>query len=151
MRQRRMSLRAQCATKAEIGCASRRAAQVEAPAVPKRVRQRVAGPWRIADSKNDPNLRMVEGKVSTDPFIKALGGAGVPEKEAYRILTAMKGVRDFDKCNKSDRFTALLERGSSRLKAFEYAVNPEEIYQAREGDDGLLKGSKLDLKVERNQ
>ncbi|HEY0468905.1 MAG TPA: hypothetical protein VGC79_32155, partial [Polyangiaceae bacterium] len=122
-----------------------------APSVPKRARQRVPGPWRIADSKSDPNLRTVEGKVSTDPFIKALAAAGVPEKEAYRVLTAMKGVRDFDKCNKSDRFTALLERGSSRLKAFEYLVGPEEIYQAREGDDALLKGSKLDLKVERNQ
>ena len=132
--------------------ASVSAAPIEAaPAIPKRVRQKVPGPWRIADSKGDPNLRTVEGKISTDPFIKALGGAGVPEKEAYRVLTAMKGVRDFDKCNKSDRFTALLERGSSRLKAFEYTVTPEEIYQAREGDDALLKGSKLDLKVERNQ
>jgi murein DD-endopeptidase MepM/ murein hydrolase activator NlpD len=128
------------------------AAAIEAaPPIPKRARQKVPGPWRIADSKGDPNLRMVSGTISTDSFIKALGGAGVPEKEAYRVLTAMKGVRDFDKCNKSDRFTALLERGSSRLKAFEYAVSPEEIYQAREGDDGLLKGSKLDLKVERNQ
>ena len=132
--------------------ASVSAAPIEAaPAVPKRVRQKVPGPWRIADSKGDSNLRTVDGKISTDPFIKALGGAGVPEKEAYRVLTAMKGVRDFDKCNKSDRFTALLERGSSRLKAFEYTVTPEEVYQAREGDDGLLKGSKLDLKVERNQ
>ena len=119
--------------------------------VPKRARQKLIGPWRIADGKGDPKLRVVEGKISTDPFIKALSGAGVPEKEAYRVLTAMKGVRDFDKCNKADRFTALLERGSSRLKAFEYSVGPEEIYQAREGDDGLLKGSKLDLKVERNQ
>ncbi|HYP74882.1 MAG TPA: M23 family metallopeptidase [Polyangiaceae bacterium] len=127
------------------------AALETAPAVPKRARQKVPGPWRIADTKGDPNLRVVEGKISTDPFIKALGGAGVPEKEAYRVLTSMKGVRDFDKCNKADRFTALLERGSSRLKAFEYTVSPEEIYQAREGDDGLLKGSKLDLKVERNQ
>ncbi|MEI9941220.1 MAG: peptidoglycan DD-metalloendopeptidase family protein [Pseudomonadota bacterium] len=122
-----------------------------APPVQKRARQKLPSPWRIADSKGDPNLRTVEGKVSTDPFIKALSAAGIPEKEAYRVLTAMKGVRDFDKCNKSDRFTALLERGSSRLKAFEYAVGPEEIYQAREADDGLLKGSKLDLKVERNQ
>jgi murein DD-endopeptidase MepM/ murein hydrolase activator NlpD len=122
-----------------------------APPVPKRVRQKLASPWRIADSKGDPNLRIASGTVSTDPFIKALSGAGVPEKEAYRVLTAMKGVRDFDKCNKSDRFTALLERSAPRLKAFEYAVSPEEIYQAREGDDGLLKGSKLDLKVERNQ
>ena len=120
-------------------------------AIPKRLREKVAGPWRIADAKGDPNLRTVEGKVSTDPFIKALSSAGVPEKEAYRVLLAMKGVRDFDKCNKSDRFSALLERGSSRLKAFEYSVTPEEVYQAREGDDGLLKGSKLDLKVQRNQ
>jgi len=128
------------------------AAPIEAaPPVPKRARQKLPGPWRIADSKGDPNLRTTSGTVSTDPFIKALNGAGVPEKEAYRVMTAMKGVRDFDKCNKSDRFSALLERGSSRLKAFEYAVGPEEIYQAREGDDGLLKGSKLDLKVQRNQ
>jgi len=128
------------------------AAPIEAaPPVQKRARQKVPGPWRIADSKDDPKLRVAEGKVSTDPFIKALGGVGVPEKEAYRVILAMKGVRDFDKCNKSDRFTVLLERGSSRLKAFEYAVGPEEIYQAREGDDGLLKGSKLDLKVGRNQ
>ena len=124
---------------------------MEPAAVPKRARQKLPGPWRIADSKGDPNLNVVEGKVSTDPFIKALAAAGVPEKEAYRVITAMKGVRDFDKCNKADRFTALLERGSSRLKAFEYSVGPEEIYQAREGDDGFLKGSKLDLKVARNQ
>ena len=128
-----------------------RAIETPPPVVPKRARQKLPGPWRIADSKGDPNLRVVEGKISTDPFIKALGSAGVPEKEAYRVLTAMKGVRDFDKCNKADRFSALLERGSSRLKAFEYTVGPEEIYQAREGDDGFLKGSKLDLKVVRNQ
>ena len=123
----------------------------EAPPVPKRVRQKVAGPWRIADAKGDPKLRVVDGKVGTDSFIKALTGAGVEEREAYRVITSMKGVRDFDKCNKSDRFSALIERSSSKLKAFEYSVGVEEIYQAREGDDGLLKGSKLDLKIERNQ
>ncbi|MET0793783.1 MAG: peptidoglycan DD-metalloendopeptidase family protein [Polyangiaceae bacterium] len=130
------------------------AALIEAPAPPpvqKRARQKVAGPWRIADTKGDPKLRVIEGKVGSDPFIKAMTGAGVPEKEAYRVLTAMKGVRDFDKCGKADRFTALIDRASSRMKAFEYTVGPEEVYQAREGDDGLLKGLKLDLKVERNQ
>jgi murein DD-endopeptidase MepM/ murein hydrolase activator NlpD len=121
------------------------------PPVQKRARQKVPGPWRIADVKGDPKLRVIEGKVGTDPFIKAMTDAGVQEKEAYRVLTAMKGVRDFDKCGKSDRFAALIDRGSSRLKAFEYTVGPEEIYQAREGDDSLLKGLKLDLKVERNQ
>jgi murein DD-endopeptidase MepM/ murein hydrolase activator NlpD len=124
---------------------------VEAPPVPKRVRQKLPAPWRIADVKGDPKTRIIDGKVGTDPFIKALTGAGVEEKEAYRLLTAMKGVRDFDKCGKADRFSALIERGTSRLKAFEYTVGPEEIYQAREADDGLLKGTKLDLKVEHNQ
>ncbi|MES1175719.1 MAG: peptidoglycan DD-metalloendopeptidase family protein [Myxococcales bacterium] len=127
------------------------AVEVAPKAIPKRARQKVPGPWRIADLKGDPKLRSIEGKVGTDPFIKAMTDAGVQEKEAYRVLTAMKGVRDFDKCGKSDRFAALIDRGSSRLKAFEYTVGPEEIYQAREGDDGLLKGTKLDLKVERNQ
>ena len=122
-----------------------------APPVQKRARTKVPGPWRLSDAKGDPKLRFIDGKVGTDPFIKALTAAGLQEKEAYRILTAMKGVRDFDKCGKADRFSALIERGTSRLKAFEYAVGPEEIYQAREGDDGLLKGTKLDLKVERNQ
>ncbi len=122
-----------------------------APAIPKRVRQKVPGPWRIADVKGDPKLRVIEGKVGTDPFIKALTDAGVEQKEAFRVIAAMKGVRDFDKCGKADRFTALIERASSRLKAFEYTVGPEEIYQAREGDDGRLVGAKLDLKVEHNQ
>jgi len=62
-----------------------------------------------------------------------------------RIATAIKSGLS------SDRFQALLERGTNKLYALEYLSAPEEIYQAREGDDGLLKGSKLDLKVERNQ
>jgi len=125
---------------------------VEAPPpVPKRARQKVPGPWRIADAKGDPKTRIIEGKIGTDAFIKALTGAGLEEREAYRLITAMKGVRSFDKCAKSDHFTALVERSTKRVKAFEYAVGPEEIYQAREGDDNLLRGTKLDLKVEHNQ
>jgi murein DD-endopeptidase MepM/ murein hydrolase activator NlpD len=43
---------------------------------------------------------------------------------------------------------ALLDRKSQRLKAFEFVSGPEEVYQAREGEDGLLTATKLDLKVE---
>ncbi|MEO8905483.1 MAG: M23 family metallopeptidase [Polyangiaceae bacterium] len=127
------------------------AAPVEAPPTPKRVRQKLPGPWRITDSKGDSKLRIVEGKVGTDPFIKALTDTGVEQKEAFRVIAAMKGVRDLDKCAKSDKFSALIERSSTRLKAFEYTVGPEEIYQAREGDDGRLTGARLDLKVSHNQ
>jgi murein DD-endopeptidase MepM/ murein hydrolase activator NlpD len=127
------------------------AAEPEAPAVPKRQRARIPGPWRIADAKNDSRLRVIEGSVRGAPFLRAVQDAGVPKKEAYRILTAFKGLRDFDKPNRSDVFIALLDRSSSRLKAFEYVVGKEEIYQAKEGADGLLAAQRLDLKVERAQ
>jgi hypothetical protein len=121
------------------------------PTKPKRARTKLPGPWRISDAKGDARLKIVEDRVGTDPFLKALQRAGVELREAYRVITSMKGVRDFDKCKASDRFVVLIERGSSKVKAFEYIANPEEVYQSREGEDSLLKGSKLDLKVERNQ
>lgn len=119
--------------------------------VPKRARARVPGPFRIADRKGDPKFSIVTGKISTDPFLRAVKDAGVPIAEAYRLPIAFKGTRDFNHCAKTDTFVALLERATKRIKAFEYIVSPEEVYQAMEGPDGLLKGSKLDLKVERHE
>ena len=43
----------------------------------------------------------------------------------------------------------MLDRQTQRLKAFEFIVGPEEVYQAREGAGGLLAATKLDLKMER--
>jgi murein DD-endopeptidase MepM/ murein hydrolase activator NlpD len=125
-------------------------ASVEPP-TPKRERARIAGPWRISDAKKDPALKIIEGKVGHAPFLRAVQDAGLPKKEAYRVLTAFKGVRDFEKPSRTDSFVALIERGSSRLRAFEYVVSKEEIFQARAGADGLLVGKRLDLKVERSQ
>lgn len=121
------------------------------PARPKRVREKLPGPWRIEDAKGEARMRILEGQVKTDAFLVALDKVGVEQRERYRILTSLKGVRDFDRCKKSDRFRVLLEHGSPRVKAFEYIVGPAEVYQSREGADGLLKGSKLDLKVTHNQ
>ena len=124
----------------------------EAPEVPKpkRARTRVPGPWRVADAK-EPGSRLIEGKIGTSSFLKALEGAGIPLKEAYRVIASMKGVRNFDRCASSDRFFALLDRASSKLRAFEYQVSPEEVYQSREDASGLLRGAKLDLKIEKAQ
>jgi murein DD-endopeptidase MepM/ murein hydrolase activator NlpD len=58
---------------------------------------------------------------------------------------------DLDKCDRRDRFVALIHRAEGRVKAFEYLVSKEEVYQAREGADGLLHAIKLDLKVARSQ
>lgn len=118
-------------------------------AKPKRVK--VPGPWRIADAKEDPSLRVIEGKIGLSPFLKAVQDAGLEKAQAYRALTALKDLKNLDRCDKNDTFVALVERSSKRLRAFEYVVSKEEIYQAREGTSGLLSGKKLDLKVERNQ
>lgn len=117
---------------------------------PKRARQKVPGPWRIADARNDAKYRFIEGKVGTDSFLKALESAGAPEAQGYRVLAALRGVVDLNKCKKSDRFQALLERGTNKLYALEYLSGAEDIYQAKE-IDGRLTGGKLDLKLERAQ
>jgi len=117
----------------------------------KRERQRLPGPWRVSEGAHTPGLKLIEGKVGTDAFLKAVQAAGVPLKETYRIVTAFQGLKSFDRCGKSDRFAALLDTNSARLKAFEYQVSGEEVYQAREGQSGLLEASKLDLKIERTQ
>jgi len=117
----------------------------------KRERQRLPGPWRVSEGAHTPGLKLIEGKVGTDAFLKAVQAAGVPLKETYRIVTAFQGMKSFDHCAKTDRFAALLDAKTERLKAFEYLVSGEEVYQAREGQSGLLEASKLDLKVERTQ
>jgi murein DD-endopeptidase MepM/ murein hydrolase activator NlpD len=118
---------------------------------PKRVRQRVPGPWRVSEGAHTPDLRYIEGKVGTDAFLNAVQAAGVPLKETYRIVTAFQGLKTFDHCAKTDRFAALVDVKTERLKAFEYQVSGEEVYQAREGQSGLLEASKLDLKIEHTQ
>ncbi len=123
----------------------------EEPPVKKRERKRLPGPWRVRDAENDSGVRIVKGTIGRDPFLKAVEKAGLPTREAYRALTALKGLRDFDNCGRNDQFMAVLDRSSRRLKAFEYIVTPEEVYQAREQADGLLRGAKLDLKVERQR
>jgi murein DD-endopeptidase MepM/ murein hydrolase activator NlpD len=117
----------------------------------KRQRVKQPGPWRIADAKSDPAARVIEGKVGTNPFLKAVEDAGIAKKEAYRAFNALKDLKNLDKCSRTDTFYALLDRGSGRLRAFEYVVNKEEVYQAREGQNGELTATRLDFKVERRQ
>ena len=116
----------------------------------RRQRQKIPGPWRLSDAKGDGKYRFIEGKVGSDSFLKALETAGAPEAQGYRVLAAMRGVIDLDKCKKTDRFQALLERGTNKLFALEYLAGTEDVYQAKE-IDGRLTGSKLDLKIERGQ
>jgi murein DD-endopeptidase MepM/ murein hydrolase activator NlpD len=112
-------------------------------------RQRLPGPWRIELAK--PGQRIVRGRIGKEPFLKAVADAGIATAQVYRVFTALKTERNLDRCKSSDEFVALLDSAGGRVLAFEYIVSKEEVYQAREDNDGLLKGKALDLKVERRR
>lgn len=132
-------------------------AEPETPAAPVAAevkppeRVKLPGPWRVSDDKSKPGMQIIQGEIGREPFLKAIQDAGLEKSQAYRALTALKELRDLEKCNRTDRFIALVERGSKRLKGFEYEVSKEEVYQAKEDSAGLLRASKLDLKVDRGQ
>lgn len=118
------------------------------PESKKRQRVPIPGPWRVTDLEKDPSVTVATGGMERKTLMEVLGDKGVPKAQVYRILKAFDGQRKFDKSGKRDKFTVALERGSQRVKAFEYEISPSEIYQTREGNDGLLSpGQRLDLKI----
>ncbi len=121
------------------------------PAAKKRQRQKVPGPWRVLDDKDKPGLRVIRGTVGREAFLRVVQDKGIQKGQAYRLLKAFDGVLDLDKPKRSDEFIALVERGSGRLKAFEYVRTKEEVYQAKENDQGYLRGQRLDLKIAHEQ
>jgi murein DD-endopeptidase MepM/ murein hydrolase activator NlpD len=125
------------------------AAQTAAPAP--EARQKIPAPWRIADERGKPEARIITGRIGKNAFLKAIQDAGVDKSQAYRAYNALKSTVDLNRCKASDEFIALIERGSGKLRAFEYVVSKEEVFQAAPGPDGALVGQKLDLKVGRNQ
>jgi murein DD-endopeptidase MepM/ murein hydrolase activator NlpD len=121
------------------------------PEVKKTARQKVPGPWRISDDAAKPGHRVLSGKIGKAAFLRAIQDAGLPKGEAYRVYTALKGLKDLDHCKSTDTFEALVTGNEKTLVAFEYGVNKEEVYQAKANQEGRLEGSKLDLQVIRNQ
>lgn len=121
------------------------------PEVARPVRQKVAGPWRIADDATKPGMRKVGGEIGKEPFLKRVEQAGLTKSDAYAAYGALKDILNLDRCGPKDRFTALIDRGTKSLVAFEYEKSKEEVYQARRDPSGKLVGKKLDLAVNRNQ
>jgi murein DD-endopeptidase MepM/ murein hydrolase activator NlpD len=113
----------------------------------KRVRVALPGPWRLSELEKDTAVRVERGEMEKKSLFDVLEDKGVQRAEVYRILKSLDGLRKFDKSRKHDKFAVAVDRGTKKVKAFEYEVSPSEVYQAREGDGGLLTGSKLDMKV----
>lgn len=108
-------------------------------------------PWRLSELAKDPSVILASATMDRRSFVEALAEKGVPKAQSYRIMKAFEDVRKFDKNGRKDRFSVAMDRSTRRVKAFEFEVSPSEIYQAREGTDGLLVGSRLDLKIADNE
>lgn len=128
--------------------ASGDAAPARPEAAPKkRARVAVPGPWRLAELEKTPGVTVTRGEMERRSLFDVLGDKGVPKSEVYRLIKALDGTKKFDKPHRRDRFAVAFDRSAKKVKAFEYEVTPSEIYQAREGDNGLLTGVKLDMKL----
>jgi Peptidase family M23 len=113
-------------------------------------RRAVPAPWRIADLGKDPELKRVRGNVGAGPFLSALETAGVSRGEAYRIYNSFRGVKNLNRTRPADSFETLLDR-KGHVLAFEYFTGEDQVYQAREGNEGRLAAKQLDLKIERQR
>lgn len=147
--------RTESATPAEAPASKVEAPPAEEPAASSKTptveRKKLEGPWRIADDASKPENRVLRGKIGKDAFLRAIQDAGLPKSEAYRAYAALKGLKDLDHCKSTDTFEALVTGSDKSLVAFEYTVSDEEVYQAKTNPEGSFVGSRLDLKVARNQ
>ena len=116
-------------------------APAPAPAKP------IIKPWRIADVDGDSTFRKIRGRVGKQPFLTSVQAAGLSKNQAYAVLNAFKGIRNLDRCRPDHRFSALINRETRLLDAFEFKVSGEEIYQIRRKPDGLLVANQLDMQV----
>lgn len=134
-----------------VATASASAAGADAAKPPKpskrKARTPIPGPWRVSELEKDPSVKVESGVTARKSLFDALGDKGVPKAQVYRILKAFDGVRKFDKTGRKDKFMVAFARDDHRVKAFEYEVTPSEVYQAKEGEGGLLTATKLDMKV----
>lgn len=105
-------------------------------------------PWRIDELEKDPGIRLVRGTMKRRSLLDALTEAGIPRNEIFRIIKAFEGVKKFDRAGRLDAFTVALDKNAKKIRAFEYEVSPAEVYQARENEQGLLRGKKLDLDLQ---
>lgn len=120
------------------------------PRVQHEPRRSVPAPWRIADAGKDPQMKRVRGNVGAGPFLTALQSAGVSRGEAYRVYNSFKGIKNLNRTRPQDSFEALLDT-KGHVLAFEYFTGEDQVFQARETNEGRLLAQQLDLKIERHR
>jgi murein DD-endopeptidase MepM/ murein hydrolase activator NlpD len=91
--------------------------------------------WRVASYAGDPAVVLTQGTVGKRTFLACLAGAGLAKGEVTRLLKAFDGVRKFTQLGAKDSFSVAKDKATGRLLAFEYAVSPLDVWQAREAPD----------------
>lgn len=80
-------------------------------------------------------------------FGDALRKAGASPEEADALVAALTGLVDFRRCRPEHELS--WERaGDGSLVSFEYRVGPTELYRASVGQNGALKGERVEVPVQ---
>jgi murein DD-endopeptidase MepM/ murein hydrolase activator NlpD len=101
--------------------------------------------WRVSDLAAESDVEVKDAAVGKRTMLAAMLGAGIPAKEAMRVLHAFDPVHKLDRCSPRDTFQWAKKNG--RIIAFEYRTSPAEVWQAKENEKGELEAKKLDLLV----
>ncbi len=104
--------------------------------------------WRIRELATDGAVELKQGKMAKRPFTLALVQSGVARPEVQRLIKALRPVLDVDHTTPEDAFTVAIDKKKKRVVAFEFALGPTEVWQARE-EDGELVAKKLNLTLDR--
>ena len=110
-----------------------------------------AAVWRVAQLADDASVTLIDGAIARRPLLTALGAAGLPGREAQRVVRSLAEVRDVDRFGPKDTFALARDKASGRVVAYEVASSPTDVWQAREEGEGTprLVARKLELLTER--
>ena len=81
----------------------------------------------------------------------ALGQLGVSPQEVHGIVSALEGVYDFRDARPGARFQFKRDPGTGALLSFEFEHGPLDIFRVAPGPDGALKGSRVEVQVDRTE
>jgi murein DD-endopeptidase MepM/ murein hydrolase activator NlpD len=103
--------------------------------------------WRVASLANDPTVQLAQGEVGKRTMVAALGAAGLGKAEVLRVVKAFDTVKSLDHTAPKDTYAFAKDKESGKVVAFEYAVSPLDVWQARD-NAGTLEANKLALPTE---
>ncbi len=101
--------------------------------------------WRITRLAKTENIVIVDDTLGNRRLYDALLAEKVSRSDVQKILTAFRGVRKLDRLPASLKVRLAFDKDDQRLVAVEFIESPVEVWQAREGEDGVFRAEKLNF------